>query len=114
MYKEQWSGEDQGGGRGVHLSAQMHQEHTFRDRSACRTPAESGEEDLTSGEEYTDPRRTRTLDSETADHWQLQPKDTLAEWMQTQDPYIRGPPETHFRPKDTGRLKARGWKNTFQ
>ena len=75
MYKEQWSGEDQGGGRGVHLSPQIHQEHTFRDRSACRTPAESGEEDLTSGKEYTDPHRTRMADSTTADHWQLQPKD---------------------------------------
>ena len=113
MYKEQWSGEDQGGGRGVRLSAQMHQEHTFRDRSACRTPAESGEEDLTSGEEYTDPRRTRTRTAKQLIAGSSNQRQ-LAEWIQTQDPYIRGPPETHFRPKDTGRLKARGWKNTFQ
>jgi len=30
------------GGCGVHLSAWIHQEYTFRHRSACRTPAESG------------------------------------------------------------------------
>ena len=30
------------GGRGVHLSPRIHQEYTFRHRSACRTPAESG------------------------------------------------------------------------
>ena len=29
------------GGRGVHLSPQIHQEYTFGHRSACRTPAES-------------------------------------------------------------------------
>ena len=37
----------------------------------------------------------------------------LAEWIQKQDPYICCPQETHFRPKDTHRLKVRGWKNTF-
>ena len=37
------------GGRGVHLSPQIHQEYTFRHRNACRTPAESGQEYLTSG-----------------------------------------------------------------
>ena len=31
----------------------------------------------------------------------LQPKDRLAEWIQTQDPYICRPQETHFRPRDT-------------
>ena len=36
----------------------------------------------------------------------------LAEWLQTQDPYIWSK-ETHFIPKDTYRLKVRGWKNTF-
>ena len=35
----------------------------------------------------------------------------LAEWIQKQDPYICCPQETHFRPKDTDRLKVRGWKN---
>ena len=40
------------GGQGVHLSPQTHQEHTFRHRSACRKPAESGQEYLTRGDEY--------------------------------------------------------------
>ena len=43
----------------------------------------------------------------------LQPKDRLAEWIQKQDPYICYLQETHFRPKDTYRLKVRGWKNIF-
>ena len=30
-----------------------------------------------------------------------------------QDPYMCCLQETHFRPKDTYRLKVRGWKNTF-
>ena len=34
------------------LSPQIHQEYTFRHRSACRTPAESRQEYLTSGKEY--------------------------------------------------------------
>ena len=38
----------------------------------------------------------------------------LAEWIQKQDPYICCLQETHFWPKDTYRLKVRGWKNTFQ
>ena len=37
----------------------------------------------------------------------------LAEWIQKQDPYIRCLQETHFRPKDTYRLKARGQTNIF-
>ena len=37
----------------------------------------------------------------------------LAEWMQKQDPYIRCLQETHFRPRDTYRLKVRGWKKIF-
>ena len=37
---------------GVHLSPRMHQEYTFRHRSECRTPAESGQEDLPSRKEY--------------------------------------------------------------
>ena len=47
------------GGREIHLSPRMHQEYTFRHRSACRTPPEGGQEYLTSGKEYTEPRRTR-------------------------------------------------------
>ena len=35
----------------------------------------------------------------------------LAEWIQKQDPYVCCLQETHFRPKDTYRL--RGWKNIF-
>ena len=34
----------------------------------------------------------------------------LAEWVQKQNPYICHLQETHFRPKDTHRLKVRGWK----
>ena len=37
----------------------------------------------------------------------------LAEWIQKQDPYICCLQETHFRPRDTYRLKVRGWKNMF-
>ena len=37
----------------------------------------------------------------------------LAEWIQKQDPYIRCLQETHFRPRETYRLKLRGWKNIF-
>ena len=40
-------------------------------------------------------------------------KHRLAEWIQKQDPYICCLQETHFRPKDTQRLKVRGWKNIF-
>ena len=37
----------------------------------------------------------------------------LAEWIQTQDPYICYLQETHFRRRDTHRLKVRGWKKIF-
>ena len=37
----------------------------------------------------------------------------LAEWIQKQDPYICCLQETHFKPKDTYRLKVRGWDNIF-
>ena len=37
----------------------------------------------------------------------------LAEWTQKQDPYICCLQETHFRPRDTYRLKVRGWKKIF-
>ena len=34
----------------------------------------------------------------------------MVEWTQKQDPYIYCLQETHFRPRDTYRLKVRGWK----
>ena len=34
----------------------------------------------------------------------------LAEWIQKQDPYICSLQETHFRPRNTYRLKVKGWK----
>ena len=39
----------------------------------------------------------------------------LAEWIKKkkQGPYTCCLQETHFRPKDTYRLKVRGWKNIF-
>ena len=37
----------------------------------------------------------------------------LAEQIHKQDPYVCCLQETYFRPKDTYRLKARIWKNTF-
>ena len=37
----------------------------------------------------------------------------LAEWIQKQDWYICCLQETHFRPRDTYRLKVRGWKKIF-
>ena len=53
MHLKRWHwGEQDGGGVGgcgVHLSSWIHQEHTFRHRSACRTPAESKQEYLPSG-----------------------------------------------------------------
>ena len=40
-------------------------------------------------------------------------RHTLAERIQKQDPYICCLQETHFRPRDTYRLKVRGWKKIF-
>ena len=37
----------------------------------------------------------------------------LAECIQKQDPYICCLQETHFRLRDTYRLKVRGWKKIF-
>ena len=37
------------GGHRIHLSPRIHQEYSFRHRSACRTPADSGQMYLTSG-----------------------------------------------------------------
>ena len=35
-------------------------------------------------------------------------RHTLAKWIQKQDPYICCLQETHFRPRDTYKLKVRG------
>ena len=43
------------GGCGIHLSPWIHQEYTFRHRTACTTPAENGQEYLTGGQEYIEP-----------------------------------------------------------
>ena len=37
----------------------------------------------------------------------------LTEWIQKQDPYICCLKETHFRHRDTYRLKVKGWKKIF-
>ena len=37
-------------------------------------------------------------------------RQRLAEWIQKQDPYICRLQETHFKPRDTYRLKVKGWK----
>ena len=41
----------------------------------------------------------------------LTKRHRLAEWIWNQDLYIFCLQETHFRPKDTYRLRVRGWKN---
>ena len=43
----------------------------------------------------------------------LTKRHRLAEWIQKQDPHICCLQETHFRPRDTYRLKVRGWKKVF-
>ena len=47
------------GGCGEHLSPWILQAYTFRHRRACRTPAESGQENLSGGKEYIELRKTR-------------------------------------------------------
>ena len=37
----------------------------------------------------------------------------VAEWIQKQDPYICCLQETYFRPRDTYRLKVKGWEKIF-
>ena len=37
----------------------------------------------------------------------------LTEWIQKQDPYIYCLQETHLKPRDTYRLKVKGWKKIF-
>ena len=72
------------GGRGIHHSPQTHQEYTFRHRSACRTPAESRQEYLTSRKKYIDPRKTEdqalslwsgSTDSKTLDYQRTNPRE---------------------------------------
>ena len=41
-------------------------------------------------------------------------RQKLVEWIQKQELYICQLQETHFRSRDTYRLKVRGWKNVFQ
>ena len=43
----------------------------------------------------------------------LTKRQRLTEWIQKQDPYICCLQETHFRPRDTYRLKVKGWKKIF-
>ena len=40
-------------------------------------------------------------------------RQRLAEWIQKQDPYICCLQETHFKPRDTYRLKVKAWKKIF-
>ena len=40
-------------------------------------------------------------------------RQRLAEWIQKQDPYICCLQETHHKPRDTYRLKVKGWKKIF-
>ena len=40
-------------------------------------------------------------------------RQRLAEWIQKQDPYICCLQETHLEPRDTYRLKVKGWKKIF-
>ena len=53
--------------------------------------------------------------------YRLQSKDRVAEWIHKQYLYCmltqynkKKEEETHFRSKDTLRLKVRGWKKIFQ
>ena len=46
----------------------MHQEYTFRHGSACTTPAESSQENLASGKDYTEPRKTRQDEGTTGEN----------------------------------------------
>ena len=40
-------------------------------------------------------------------------RQRLAEWIQKQEPYICCLQETQLKPRDTYRLKEKGWKNVF-
>ena len=41
-------------------------------------------------------------------------RQRLAEWIEKQDPYICCLQETHLKPRETYRLKVKGWKKLFQ
>ena len=41
-------------------------------------------------------------------------RQTLAEWIQKQDPYICCLQETHLKTRDTYRLKVKAWKKRDQ
>ena len=41
------------------------------------------------------------------------PIKRLAEWIKKQDSYICCLQETHLKPRDTYRLKVKGWKKIF-
>ena len=40
-------------------------------------------------------------------------RQRLTKWIQKQDPYICCLQETHLKPRDTYRLKVKGWKKIF-
>ena len=40
-------------------------------------------------------------------------RQRLAEWIQKQDPYICCLQETRLKPRDTNKLKVKGWKKIF-
>ena len=40
-------------------------------------------------------------------------RQRLTEWIQKQDPYICCLQETHLKPRDTYRLKVKGWRKIF-
>ena len=40
-------------------------------------------------------------------------RQRLAKWIQKQDPYICCLHETHLKPRDTYKLKVKGWKKIF-
>ena len=63
-FKDKWIGRREQvargvGGCGVHFCQRMHQQYALRHRSACRIPAESGQEYLTRGKEYREPCKTQ-------------------------------------------------------
>ena len=80
------------GGRGVHLSLRIHQEYTFRHRSACRTSAETRPEYLTSGKEYIDPGKTRQDEGTRGKNWSAGRTGPNPPWVgerkQESDPHI--------------------------
>ena len=40
-------------------------------------------------------------------------RQRLAEWIQKQDPYLCCLQETHFKMRNTHRLKVKGWEKIF-